>query len=114
MRLVAYEFAGASAPIRDAFLELGDITVLFGPNDVGKSKLLSTVAEGARSLDDLVEGRQARREHRFFVHLEREDAEQLLNATYARHLDELQERPDGQPDGRAAWLAMADPAHRSE
>ncbi|UGS35338.1 hypothetical protein [Capillimicrobium parvum] len=113
MRLVAYEFAGADAPVASGFIALGDVTVLFGPNDVGKSRLLSTIANGARSLDDLIEGRPARREHRFTVQLEAEDTEQLLNATYARQLDEDDDGPPSTPDGRSAWLAMADPSHRA-
>ena len=109
MRLVAFEFAGAEAPVASAYLELGDVTVLFGPNDVGKSRLLQTVADGARSLDLLIEGQARSGDHRFFVELGDEDADRLLSATYERYRAEAPDEVDEVPptDGRAAWLDMA-------
>jgi ABC-type branched-subunit amino acid transport system ATPase component len=35
---------------------MGDLTILFGANDVGKSRLLRTIADGTASLDLLARG----------------------------------------------------------
>jgi hypothetical protein len=105
MRLVAYEFANARAPVVGGFLQLADVTVLFGANDVGKSRLLQTIAEGARSLDALLKGEDFSGDHRFFVKLHPEDARLLLQATYRRYRAELGDR-DGEEGGDLdEWLA---------
>jgi len=89
VRLVGYEFSEADGPVACGFLRLGNVTILFGANDVGKSRLLRTIAGGAVSLDALLDNGAFRGNHRFFVKLHPEDAKQLLTLTYQRDLAEL-------------------------
>jgi hypothetical protein len=43
MRLIGYACRHSDPPLREAFLALGDLTVLLGPNDAGKTSLLHAV-----------------------------------------------------------------------
>ncbi len=110
MRLVGYEFAGAHGPVGNGFLPLGDLTILFGANDVGKSRLLGTIAEGAASLEALMRGDPFLGDHRFFLKLHAEDAKQLLQRTYRLYVEELraqgvEEDADAEDlEGGPPWL----------
>ena len=43
MKLIGYACRHPAPPLREAFLALGDLTVLLGPNDAGKTSLLRAV-----------------------------------------------------------------------
>jgi predicted ATPase len=112
MQLVGYEFSDADGPVVSGFLHLGSVTVLIGANDVGKSRLLRTIANGATSLDALLTNASFRGNHRFFVKLHPEDALKLLTLTYQRHLSQLrdaglnQEADEEEAGGEALpWLS---------
>ena len=44
MRLVGYSFARSDGPLSVGYLPLGDLTVVVGPNDAGKTRLLKGLA----------------------------------------------------------------------
>jgi hypothetical protein len=111
VRLIGYEFADADGPVAGGYLHLGSVTVLIGANDVGKSRLLRTIAQGATSLDALLSNDAFRGNHRFFVKLHPDDALQLLTLTYQRHISQLRdaglnEEADAEAEGEELpWLS---------
>ncbi|KKK88036.1 hypothetical protein LCGC14_2747210, partial [marine sediment metagenome] len=44
MKLTGYLFSGASGPVESGYLPMGDVTVVLGPNDTGKTRLVEDLA----------------------------------------------------------------------
>lgn len=51
MKLVAYSFVGGSGPLSHGYLPLDDLTVILGPNDSGKTRLLQSFADALAAVD---------------------------------------------------------------
>jgi hypothetical protein len=94
MRIIGYACKHPEPPLRRAFVPLGQLTVLLGPNDSGKSSLLGSVSR------DLVGGH--------FAHVDSEKAAEIGGAFFAEltreELDRLIRRAaDGRERTRSEY-----------
>lgn len=79
MRLVAFDFKAFPGPVDKGRLEFGELTVLFGSNDAGKTRVLEAIASGAKLLESLTGGNRLPLPwSRFYVELSTADIGALL------------------------------------
>lgn len=83
MQLVGYSFVRATGPVRVAHVPLGDLTVIFGPNDAGKSRLLATMVGhlSGRRVEDRVGSESAA----FFARLAEDEMSIAVHSADAAH-----------------------------
>jgi hypothetical protein len=102
VRLTGYACKHHVPPVRQAFLPLGDLTVLLGPNDAGKSTLLGSLV---RDLTGGHFGQEADTEHLiggvFYGEVSDDELQQIILATLADRDSQLDgARP---PFGDGLW-----------
>ena len=79
MRLVGYSFVARAGPVESGHLTLGDLSVVVGPNDAGKSRLLASLARALRG------DRKAGEGSAFFLEVPPPEAEAVFAHLLARH-----------------------------
>jgi hypothetical protein len=110
MRIIALEFKDAQAPVAEGILRFADLTILFGANDAGKTRLLSTIESAATLLESLSGGRHVPLPWaRFFVQYSSEDLSDLVG------FDALEEPPrETSRPSAPEWWREQDRASRNE
>jgi energy-coupling factor transporter ATP-binding protein EcfA2 len=79
VRLVAVQFDDVRAPVARGFLALADLTVLFGANDSGKTRLLQTIGAIGEQFESLARGAgPILSPSRLFVEFSMEEFEAIL------------------------------------
>lgn len=81
MRLIGYWFGEGEGPIEGGWLPLGDLSVVMGANDAGKSRLLRRFAADLEAMAAPSDA-SAPPTALLFVELERSEFDHVLSATY--------------------------------